>query len=271
MRKQKDSKLGTVILVIFALCVILPLLTILVWTVTERWSWPDLIPQTFSLRAICSIFKDGGELAKVFLSSILISLAVAVISVAVGTMTARALEFYDFKGKGIFTILSLMPFVVPATVFVMGIHVLFLRMGLGGTFTGVIFVHVVCSLPYAVMLMQEGTRAVGIRLEEQARVLGAGPFEAFFRVTFPNLLPVMLSAFSMSYIVSFSQYFLTLIIGGGKIKTFTIIIVPFLAGGQRNFASVYSVMFVGITLVIFGIFEWIVNRITKDKDIEYYA
>ena len=74
----------------------------------------------------------------------------------------------------------------------------------------------------------------------------------------------------MSYIVSFSQYFLTLMIGGGSVKTFSIVMVPFLTSGQRNFASVYSVIFLVITIIIFGIFEWFVGRITKEEDVEYY-
>ena len=119
-------------------------------------------------------------------------------------------------------------------------------------------------------LLEDGTRAVGTGLEEQARVLGAGPFQAFVRVTLPNLAPVLLSSFSMAYIVSFSQYFLTLIIGGGRVKTFAIVMVPYLSSGERNFASVYSLIFLTITIVIFGVFEWLVGHWTKEQDVAYY-
>lgn len=81
----------------------------------------------------------------------------------------------------------------------------------------------------------------------------------------------MLSAFSMAYIVSFSQYFLTLLIGGGKVKTFTIVMVPYLQSGDRNIASVYSAVFLGITLVIFGLFEWVANKYSKNYKVDYYA
>ena len=74
----------------------------------------------------------------------------------------------------------------------------------------------------------------------------------------------------MAYIVSFSQYFLTLMIGGGSVKTFSIVMVPYLSGGQRNFASIYSLIFLVITITIFGVFEWIVSRFTKEQEVEYY-
>ena len=94
--------------------------------------------------------------------------------------------------------------------------------------------------------------------------------QAFFKVTLPNLFPVMLSAFSMAFVVSFSQYFLTLMIGGGNVKTFAIVMVPYLGSGERNFASIYSVIFLVIMLLVFGILEWIVGRFTKAQEVEYY-
>lgn len=268
--KKRKGFIGSFIIILFLLMIIVPLFTILIWVFTERWAWPSLIPQTFSLRAIQAVLRDKKELTQLFLSSMLISFAVAFLSVVIGTMTARALECYQFWGKKAASFISLLPFLIPGTVFAMGIQVTFIRMGLSGTIPGVMIVHLICSLPYAVLLLQDGTRAMGVRLEEQARVLGAGPWQAFYKVTLPNLFPVMLSAFSMSYIVSFSQYFLTLMIGGGSVKTFSIVMVPFLTSGERNFASVYSLIFLVITITVFGLFEWIVTRITKGQEVEYY-
>ena len=196
--KSKKSIWGSLIIAIFISLIIVPLLTIVVWVFTERWAWPNLIPQVFSSRALEALFRDSKELAQLFFSSILISFTVAFFSVVIGTMTARALECYDFFGKKVFSFISLLPFLVPATVFAMGIQVGFIKAGLSGNIGGVIIVHLICSLPYAVTLLQDGTRAMGTRLEEQARVLGAGPWTAFMKVTLPNLFPVMLSAFSMA-------------------------------------------------------------------------
>ena len=261
---------GSLVIILFVFLILAPLVTIGVWVFTERWAWPSLIPQVFSLRALESVFRDRGELAQLFISSMGISLVVAFLSIVIGVMTARALECYEFLGKRIFSFLSLLPFLVPGTVFVMGVQILFIKMNLSGTVAGVILVHLICSLPYAILLLQDGTRAIGRRLEEQARVLGANSWKAFFQVTLPNLLPVILSAFSMAYIVSFSQYFLTLMIGGGRVKTFSIVMVPYLSGGERNLASVYSMIFLVITICVFGVFEWIVSRITKEQEVEYF-
>ena len=115
----------------------------------------------------------------------------------------------------------------------------------------------------------DGTRAVGIALEEQARVLGAGSFQAFRRTTLPMLVPVILSAVSMSYIVSFSQYFLTLLLGGGRVKTFAVVMGSYLQSG-RNIACIYSILFMGITLLVFAVFERIAGYWTGQIVGGYY-
>ena len=268
MRKRRFT-IRNVILVLFVSWILLPVAVMIVWTFTERWAWPDLLPQVYSARAIEEIFGRRGEMLKLFGSSVVISASVSVLSVGVGMMTARALTCCKFRGRDALYFLSLLPFLVPATVFAMGIQITFLKWGLGNSVAGVILVHLICSLPYAVRLLMDGMRAVGTKLEEQAQVLGADPFRAFCTVTLPLLTPVILSALSMSYIVSFSQYFLTLLIGGGTVKTFTIVMVPYLQSDSRNIACVYSTAFLAVTLLVFGAFEWMIRCWSKGNVVKY--
>lgn len=269
--KKKNSVVTNIILVFLLLSILIPVMTMLTWVVTERWAWPDLVPQVFSGRALREVLKRKEELTKAFASSIAISTIVAILSAVIGMMTARALVFYDFAGKKLISFFTILPFMVPATVFAMGVQITFIKLGLNNTVTGVIIAHLICSLPYAVRLLLDGTQAVGRRLEEQARVLGASPFTAFFRTSLPMLAPVLLSAVSMAYVVSFSQYFLTLMIGGGNVKTFTIIMVPYLQSGNRNIACIYSAIFLGITLAVFGVFDWIAKQFMKNHGGDYYS
>lgn len=258
------------VLFLLAAVILLPCLLLLVWMFTERWAWPALLPQRFSLRAAAEAFGRRGELLKVFFSSVLISTAVAALSAVIGVMTCRALVFYDFFGKRLMGFLTILPFMVPATVFAMGIQLTFIKMGLNNTISGVILAHLICSLPYGVRLIMDGTKALGKELEDQARVLGASPWQAFYKVSLPVLAPVILSAASMAYVVSFSQYFLTLMIGGGQVRTFSIVMVPYLQSGDRSMASVYSVLFLAVTLSVFGLYEWIGRKWTKDSEGGFY-
>lgn len=270
IQKMNKIKYGRVLTILSFLIIVIPICTIFLWVFTERFSWPSLLPNTYSLRALRSIFRNNSEIRATFVTSIVLSIVVATISVAIAILTARAICFYKLRLSWLFKFMIILPFLVPTTVFAMGIQISFIRLNLSGNIYGVIICHVIYSLPYATRLIEDGMKGLSMRLEEQARVLGATEIQAFFYVSLKNLIPIILSAFTMSYIVSFSQYFLTLLIGGGNVKTFTVLMVPFLQSGERNIASVYSTIFIIITLIIFLIFDKLAILFMKGREVEYY-
>jgi len=183
------------------------------------------------------IFKTGMQSLPIIVCTIGISLITALLSVIIALMTAKALLFYNFPGRNALLFGSILPFIVPASVFSMGVQLIFINLGLNNTLHGVMIAHLIYSLPYALRLIMDAMSAIGEKYEEQARVLGACGIRAFVDITVPMLLPVSLTAFCMAYIISFSQYFLTLLIGGGRVITFTIIMVPYLTSGNRKKAA----------------------------------
>jgi putative spermidine/putrescine transport system permease protein len=160
----------------------------------------------------------------------------------------------------------MLPFLVPATVFAMGVQVAFIRLGLARSVPGVVVAHAIVALPYASALMIDVVRAQGARLDEAARTLGAGPLATLRLVTVPSLAPGLLSALSMGFIISCSQYFLTLLIGGGKVRTFALVMLPYIAGGDRTIAAAYGVVFMLVILAVFAVFRLLLRRLRWSED-----
>ena len=258
---MKKSRL---LVLVFLLGILLPVVSLLPWMFTQRWEWPEIVPTALSLRGLMSILAKEKNLSGLVLSSVWLSTVVSLLSVGIGILSARAL-MQDTRIKTLFYLLVLLPFVVPSTVFGMGAQVMMIRLGLGRSFWGVVLAHLIYSLPYATKLLYDGTKSFGTGLEEQSRVLGANEWQSFWRVSMPNLAPVILSALSMSFIISFSQYFLTLIIGGGKIRTFSVVMVPYLHGGERSISAAYSLIFLGICVLVFAVFEWAITRMMRSR------
>ncbi|MGV8082629.1 MAG: ABC transporter permease [Coriobacteriia bacterium] len=246
---------------IYLLIVFVPLTTTVVWAFADSWPWPSLLPAKLSTRGLAEILGGNAAVGSVLLQSILIAVAVSAICVVVASLCARALVFHDFLGKEAVRFGAILPLIVPATVFAMGIQVAFLRAGLGGTVFGVIIAHSVVALPYAVVIMTDVMAAAGRSAEEQSRVLGASPLQALTHVTVPALLPGILSSASMAYVVSFSQYFLTLLVGGGSVKTLAVVMFPFLSSGDRTIAASYSLVFLVSTFAVFLFFEWVLKKL----------
>jgi putative spermidine/putrescine transport system permease protein len=225
-----------------------------------------LLPESYSFRTVQELLYGSASLPKILFSSISLGLTVAALGTAVGVLTARAAELYDFPGKKLVHLVSFLPLLVPGTVFAMGIQITLIKMGLSDTLSGVIIVHLIAAVPYCITIMMDVTRATGKKLEEQAMVLGADPWRAFFLVTLPGLMPGILSSMSMGFILSYSQYFTTLMVGGGRVKTLALVLVPYIQSGDRALSAVYSVAFVGSALLVFFSFETLIHCLQKRGD-----
>ncbi len=70
-------------------------------------------------------------------------------------------------------------------------------------------------------------------LEEAARTLGANPWQAFLRVTLPGVAVAGLFAF----LISWRQYVLTLLIGGGNVVTLPMLLFSAASGNDPVITS----------------------------------
>ncbi|MGI6033008.1 MAG: ABC transporter permease [Coriobacteriales bacterium] len=259
-RARRRKALPTAFLALHIVIVAIPISVLVIWSFTAYWPWPDLLPQTLSLKGFEDLFSPGTHLGFILAQSIGIAVACALITTAIAAMAARALARYRFVGHDVFHFFTVLPFLVPSTVFAMGIQVAFIRAGLARTVTGVILAHSIVALPYAVTIMIDVSVAAGGKLEEAARALGASPWQNLVHVIIPGIAPGLLTSFSMSYILSFSQYFLTLLIGGGAVKTFALTMFPYLTGSDRTVASAYGIVFLVSTFVVFLILELVLKK-----------
>lgn len=271
-RQRVHAPVSRAFIAVHVVCVIVPIVLVAMWAFADRWSWPNLLPESLSLRGFAEVFSGRlGTGWPMILLSIGIALATAVLSTVVAAMAARAVAHYRWRGRALFSFSVILPFIIPTTVFAMGVQVLFIHAGIARTVPGVILAHSIVALPYAIIIMSDVTRAAGTRLEEAARTLGAGTWATTLHVTLPAILPGILSSLSMCYIMSFSQYFLTLLIGGGSVRTFAVVLFPYLSSGDRTIAGAYGLTFIVITFLVFLFFELLLKRFGMREERNLYA
>lgn len=234
------------------LMILIPFVVMVIWSITSSWPWPHLLPEEFSLSGYLYAVHPTTKAFGILLQSILLSALVTVITIIISIPAARAIAFYDFKGKSLVKVLILMPVIVPMISVAMGIHLTFTRFGLANNYLGVILIHVVPGIPYGVKILLSILEINGNKVEAQARVLGASTLQTFRYITLPLIMPGMVIAASMIYIISFSQYFITFLIGGGRVVTYAMFLFPFVRSGDRNMASALSIIFIlSIALVVY--------------------
>lgn len=221
-----------------------PLIILAVWSFSHGWPWPRLLPEKFSLEGWKYFLSPVNGAWEALGNSFVIGVGVTVLALLISIPAGKALGLYNFKGKSIINILVLSPIIVPPLAVTMGIHINFIRYGLSDTILGVMIVHLIPTIPYSIRILANVFSALGEKFEEQARVLGASSWQRFVYVTFPMIRPGIFSAGILVFIISFSQYFLTFLIGGGQVITFPMILFPMVKSGDRVLASVYSWVFI---------------------------
>jgi putative spermidine/putrescine transport system permease protein len=225
--------------------VLLPFLVLIMWSFSSRWFYPQLWPAQWGLRAWQYVFGTAGtQIIAGLMQSILVALVTAVISVVIGVPAGRALGLYHFRGKDTISVMLMLPVIVPPLCVAMGLHLWFIKLGLAETFSGVVLVHLTFCLPYSVFVMWGVFSNYDPDYEYQARSLGASFWKIITRVMLPLTLPGIMVAGLFSFLLSWSQYLSTLIIGGGRVTTLPILLFALMGSGDRPVAAAVSIVFV---------------------------
>jgi putative spermidine/putrescine transport system permease protein len=228
----------------------LPFLQLLIWSFSDRWFYPGLLPQQWGWRAWVYIFGTAGaQITGAVGQSVAVAALTAVIALLVGLPAGRALGLYAFMGKDALSVILTLPVIVPPLCVSMGLHLWFIRLGLAESFFGVVLVHLTFCLPYAVFVLWGVFSNYNPDYEDQARSLGAGTTRVALRVMLPMTLPGLVVAGLFSFLLSWSQYLATLIIGGGKVTTLPIILFALMTSGDRPVAAAVSLVFVAPALL----------------------
>lgn len=240
-RKQRSS----ILLTIIVLCaLLLPFVPLFIYSFSERWLFPALLPAEWGDRAWSYLFLPQTKLWAAFWDSLRIGVAVTTTSLIAGLPAGRALGLSSFRGKTLVEFLILAPAIVPAFAPSMGIHTVFIRLGLADTMAGVILVHLIPVLPYVVLVFAGIFANYSVEEEEGARTLGAHSWQVFWYVTLPSVWPGVMVAGFYAFTISWSQYLLTLLIGGGQVLTLPILLMNFINSGDYAIASALSLLFI---------------------------
>ena len=161
-------------------------------------------------------------------NTLTIAFTSTIISTIIGTMAALALQRYEFKLK-LFSQVSLyIPIVIPEIVMGIGILTLFsqlfgvLNSALGLTGDSrfslglgtVIVSHIAFSIPFVTLVVQARLQGFDKSFEEAAMDLGANEWTTFRRVTFPMILPGILSGGLLAFTLSLDDFVITFFTNG---------------------------------------------------------
>ena len=163
---------------------------------------------------------DKRQFARGFVLSLQVALLAAAIGVTLGTAAALAVVRGRFGGRGALGGLLLGPLAVPGVVLGTGLYVFYVEIDnvldfqIAATLPGLIAAHVLLTIPWTVRLVSASLHGLDRHAEEAAANLGARPFTVFYRITLPMLRPGVVAGSLFSFIQSFENLELTLLLTG---------------------------------------------------------
>ncbi|GJD48941.1 hypothetical protein OPKNFCMD_1667 [Methylobacterium crusticola] len=190
-------------------------------------------PDSLTLRWYVNAWSQR-DFARGFVTSVQIALAATVIGVPVGTAAALALVRGRLPGKGVLNTLLLAPLAVPAIVAGSALYMFYLRaedwldMDIKATLGGLVAANVLITIPWTVRLVSASLAGLDPAAEEAAANLGARPLTVFRRITLPMLRPGIVAAALFSFVASFENLELNLLLVGPGRTTLPVAMLSYL-------------------------------------------
>lgn len=214
--------------------VALSLPMMMLWSVSQRWRFPNLLPTQFTLRFWES---EWTTLFPVIADSIII----AVISSSLALIFALLGHEYKLKYRWhIPSILIAVPMLIPQLSLLFGIQVSALCFSSDSYWFWVVWAHVFFAFPYIFLALDGPWHSFDQRLTQTGLSLGKSPLQCWIKIKLPLLLPAVLYAWAVGISVSLAQYLPTQMLGAGRIMTLTTESVALSSGFDRRITALYG-------------------------------
>ncbi|MEJ2558085.1 MAG: ABC transporter permease [Anaerolineae bacterium] len=196
-------------------------------------------------------------------NTLVVAIISTIISTLIGTMTALAMERYNFPGKLAFDAVLYLPIIIPEIVMALSLILFFVLINLGNwtldvsnqvaaspvlpgflasflvrliRVTPIIIAHVAFNISFVAVVVRARLADFDRTLEEAARDLYANEWQTFRRVTLPLIMPGIIGGALLAFTLSIDDFVITFFVSGPGATTLPV--------------RVYSMIRIGVTPVV---------------------
>lgn len=162
---------------------------------------------------------EGEEWMTPLRNSLRIAPVATLLSVAFGTLAAIGLSQSHVPFKGAIMAILISPMIVPLIISAAGMYFFYSRIGLQGTFMGVVLAHAALGIPFVIITVTATLVGFDRSLTRAAANLGANPVTTFFRIQMPLILPGVISGGLFAFITSFDEVVVVIFVGSAGQQT----------------------------------------------------
>lgn len=214
VRKALGRKRVGGLLVLFAFMLFFygPLMYMFILAFANTYNFPSILPTEYGFTWWQYVFDMPNTLTSIT-NSFLFAIASTALSFIICIPAAYALARFQFRGRKLIMFLFLLGNAFPKIGMYTSMGIIFYKIGLMGTFPGVLLIHMLGTMMQMIWLPAGAFRSVPRHQEEAARDAGAGPLLTFFKVTLPIAWPGIAVALLYAFIGSLGESVGTLFVG----------------------------------------------------------
>ncbi len=175
-------------------------------------------PAGYSLKHYMDFFTSPDWQAALR-NSVSIAPAATILATGFGTLAAIGLSQSHMPFRSVVMAMLISPMIVPLIISAAGMYFFYSRIGLQGTYIGVVMAHAALGTPFVIITVTATLVGFDQSLVRAAANLGANPVTTFFRVQMPLILPGVISGALFAFITSFDEVVVVLFLGSASQKT----------------------------------------------------
>jgi spermidine/putrescine transport system permease protein len=203
----------------------------------------------FSTRWYSEVFGDEAFREALF-NSLKLALATAVFTLLFGTAAAYGVTRSGSRLAGAGVAIFLLPITLPLLFVGIALLIALRKVGIELSLLTILIGHTVIAFPFFFMIARVALERLDPMLEEAAADLGASPWTAFRKVTIPQVLPILLGAAALAFMVSLDEFIVTFFLSGNE-STLPLFIFSRLRTTLNPSINVVSTLLMTITLALF--------------------
>jgi len=212
------------------------LISLVLWSFTRRWRFPDALPQQWSS-------SQWTTKADLLIDPLMLTIGIAVVTAILAMMASVVwLELERLKRVRKFNSIWFIPLLVPQVTFIFGWQAFALLLGIDGHWLTVVYSHWVYALPYVILILAVAWREQDPNWHHAANTLGAGYFKVLRTIHLPMMAKQLSQAAAVAIAVSVAQYLPTLLLGAGRHQTLAIELVTSFGGVDRRVIAALALL-----------------------------
>ncbi|MFD9482789.1 carbohydrate ABC transporter permease [Streptomyces sp. NPDC059991] len=200
---------------------------------------PHFFPRSLTLENFRRAL-DIGDFWGAIGRSLIVSVVVVVIGIAVGLLAALAISRFAFRGRKIVIVGILAVQMVPLVAMIIPVFLLLNDLGQYDKLSGLVLTYLTFILPFTVWTLRGFIVNVPKELEEAAMVDGCSRTGAFIRVVFPLLAPGMVATSVYGFIQAWNEYLYALMLMSQNHQTATVWLSNFTTQHGTEFAPMMA-------------------------------